>query len=205
MVRSAASSVKIRQNSKPPRKHRTSRLEAEAWRRAVDEAGRAAKEIAAEAGVQVRAVEGAIERARALHDLRGAQQQQLATAIERHQGDVLREADRLRAMATWPPQPLVPEGSLPLKRQTALLSHEKGLQSSIRAWTAIVAEYRNLMASITGGIDQALEGGNPKLTGGARLLLLDLVESFGRGERPDNLSYSAVTGDLSSGPYHILT
>jgi hypothetical protein len=99
---------------------------------------------------------------------------------------------------------LVPEGSLPRKRQTALLSHEKGLQSSIRAWTAIVGEYRNLMASITGDIDRAVEGGNPKLTGGAQLWLLSVVESLGRGEPPHNSEYSAVAGDFCCGPHQIL-
>jgi hypothetical protein len=205
MPKPTAGSDKIRQATKPPRKHRTSRLEAEAWRRAVDEAGRAPKEIAAETGVQLRAVEDAVERARALHDLRGAHQQQLARAIEQHQRDLLHEADRLREMATWPPTPLVPEGSLERKRQTALLSHEKGLQSSIRAWTAIVAEYRNLMTSITGAIDQELEGRNWSLTGGARKHLLDVVDRLGREDRLQKRSYSIDGGVLSRGPDHILT
>jgi hypothetical protein len=100
---------------------------------------------------------------------------------------------------------LVPGGSLERKRHAALLRHEKGLQSSIRAWTAIVAEYRNLMASITYDIDQTVKEGNPKLTGGAQLRLLSVVESLGRGERPDDLSYSVAAGELSCGAYHILT
>jgi hypothetical protein len=205
MPKPTAGSDKIRQATKPPRKHRTSRLEAEAWRRAVDEAGRAPKEIAAETGVQLRAVEDAVERARALHDLRGAHQQQLARAIEQHQRDLLHEADRLREMATWPPKPLVPEESLPRKRLTALLSHEKGLQSSIRAWTAIVVDYANLMASITAAIDQELEGRNWSLTGGAREHLLDVVGRLGRGDRPQNRSYAVDAGALTCGPYRILT
>lgn len=162
-------------------------------------------DIAAEAKVNVRAVEDAVGRARALHDLRGAHQQQLARAIEQHQRDLLHEADRLREMATWPPKPLVPEESLERKRRTALLSHEKGAQSSIGAWTRIVAEYRGLMESITGAIDQALEGNDVKLTGGAQLRLLDVVECLGLGEPPHNPAYSAVAGILSCGPYHILT
>jgi hypothetical protein len=153
----------------------------------------------------VRAVEDAVERARALHDLRGAHQQRLARAIEQHQRDVLKEAGRLQDMATWPPTSPVPEGSLARKKQTALLSHEKGLQSSIRAWTAIVAEYRNLMASIIGAIDQALEGGDLNLTGGARARLLDVVTSLGREARPDNLSYSVVDGVLTWDRSVILT
>jgi hypothetical protein len=205
MRKPTANSDKTRQVVEAPRRHRTSKLEAEAWRQAVDEAGRAPKDIAAEAKVNVRAVEDAVERARALHDLRGAHQQQLAKAVDQHRLDVLKEAERLREMATWPPKPLVPEESFERKRQTALLTHEKGLQSSIRAWTAIVAEHRNLIASITGAIDQAVEGGNPKLTGGAQVRLLSVVESLGRGDPPDNPEYSAVAGDLSSGPYHILT
>lgn len=153
----------------------------------------------------MRAVEDAVERARALHDLRGAHQQQLARAVEQHQRDVLKEAKRLREMATWPPKPLVPEKSLARKRQTALLSHEKGLQSSIRAWTAIVAEHLNLMKSVTGGIDKALKGGDVDLAGGARAALLDVVESLGRGEPPPKPSYHVEAGVLSCGPNHILT
>ncbi len=196
---------KTRQIVEPRLRHRTSRLEAEAWRRAVDEAARAPRDVAAEAGVQLRAVEDAIERARALHDLRGAQQQRLATAIEDHQRDVLREADRLRQMATWPPKPLVPVDSLGRKRQTALLSHEKGLRSSIRAWTDIVADYANLMATITAAIDQELEGRNWSLTGGARKHLLDVVDRLGRGDRLRKRSYSIDAGVLSCGGDHILT
>jgi hypothetical protein len=189
----------------PRSRHRTSRLEAEAWRRAADEAGRAPRDIAAEAGVQLRAVEDAIERARALHDLRGAQQQQLARAVEDHQRDVLREADRLRQTATWPPTPLVSEGSLERKRHAALLSHEKGLQSSMWAWAAIVAEYRDLTRAITDAIDRALKGGDLNLTGGARARLLDVVESLGREDRPHDPGYSVEAGVLSCGPYRILT
>jgi hypothetical protein len=99
----------------------------------------------------------------------------------------------------------VPEGSLERKRQAALLSHEKGLQSSIRAWTKIVTEYLNLMTSITVAIDEALEGGNVHLAGGARSRLLDVVGSLGRGDRPENRSYSVAAGDLSCGPDRILT
>src|ERR1039458_7495168 len=205
MTRLAMNSDKTRQAGKPPPKHRTSRLEAEGWRRAVDEAGRAPKDVASEAKVEVRAFEDAVERARSLLDLRGAHQQQLARAIEQHQRDLLHEADRLREMATWPPTPLVPEGSLERKRQTALLSHEKGLQSSIRAWTAIVAEYRNLMTSITGAIDQELEGRTWSLTGGARKHLLDVVDRLGREDRLQKRSYSIDGGVLSRGPDHILT
>ena len=108
-------------------------------------------------------------------------------------------------MATWPPPPLVPEGSLERKKQNALLSHEKGLQSSIRAWTGIVAEYVNLMASITGAIDQAVEGGDVTLTGGMRSRLPDVVGSLGRGEPPDNPKYSVAAGVLTCGIYHLLT
>jgi hypothetical protein len=189
----------------PPPRHRTSRLEAEAWRRAVDEAGRAPKDVAAEAGVQLRALEHAVERARALDDLRGAHQQRLARAIEQHQRDVLKEAARLQEMAIWPPTSPVPQGSLARKKQTALLSHEKGLQSSIRVWTAVVAEYLKLLASITDAVDQALGGGDLNLTGGARVRVLDVVGCLGRGEPPPNPSYSAVAGILSCGPYYILT
>jgi hypothetical protein len=162
-------------------------------------------DIAAEAKVNVRAVEDAVERARALHDLRGAHQQQLAKAVDQHRRDVLKEAGSLREMATWPPKPLVPEESLPRKRLTALLSHEKGLQSSIRAWTVIVAEYRNLMESLTGGIDLALEGSDVNLTDGARVLLLDVVASLGRGKSPPEPSYHVETGVLICGGNHILT
>jgi hypothetical protein len=205
MRTSATTSDKTRQVDEALRRHRTSRLEAEAWRQAVDEAGRAPKDLAAEVKVKIRAVEDAVERARALHDLRGAHQQQLARAVDQHRLDVLKEAERLREMATWPPRPLVPEGSLDRKRQAALLSHEKGVQSSIGAWTRIVADYVSLMKSITGAIDQALEGNDLKLTGGAQLRLLDVVGCLGRGEPPPKPSYSAVAGILSCGPYHILT
>jgi hypothetical protein len=152
----------------------------------------------------VRAVDDAIERARALHDLRGAHQQQLARAVDQHRLDVLKEAERLREMATWPPKPLVPEESLELKRQTALLSHEKGVQSSIGAWTSIVAKYLKLMALITAAIDQELEGRDWSLTGGAREDLLDVVGRLGRGDRPQKRLYSVVVGDLTCGLYHIL-
>lgn len=62
------------------------------------------------------------------------------------------------------------------KKQNALLSHEKGLQSSIRAWTVIVVEYMNVMASLSSGIDRALEGSDLSLIGGARAALLDVVK-----------------------------
>ena len=205
MRTSATTSDKTRQAAGAPHRHRTSRLEAEAWRQAVDEAGRTPKDIGAEAKVQVRAVEDAIERARALHDLRGAQQQQLARTLDQHQRDVLKEAERLREMATWPPIALVPEESLARKRQTALTSHEKELQSPIRAWTSIVVEHANLMASITAAVDQELEGRNWGLTGGARASLLDVVKSLGRGEHPYKPSYHVEAGVLSCGPNHVLT
>jgi hypothetical protein len=199
------STDKTRQSTERPPRHRTSRLEAEAWRRLVDEAGERPELIAAQAGVRPPVVQDGIERARALHDLRLAQQQQLAKAMESHQRDVLAEADRLRKAAGWPPTSLVPEESLARKKQTALLSHEKGLQSSIQAWTRIVAEYRNLMESITGAIDQELEGRNWSLTGGARKHLLDVVGRLGRGDRLQKRSYSVDVGVLSCGPDHILT
>jgi hypothetical protein len=186
-------------------RHRTSRAEAEGWRRLVDEAGESPELIAVQAGVRPRVVQDGVERARALHDLRLAQQQQLAKAMESHQRDVLAEADRLRKAASWPPTSLVPEGSLARKKQTALLSHEKGLQSSIRAWTAIAAEHLKLLKSITDGIDEALTGSDLNLTGGARARLLDVVKSLGRGARPHDPGYSVETGVLSCGPYHILT
>ena len=152
----------------------------------------------------MRAVQEALERARALNDIRVAQQQQLTKAMEAHQRDMLAEAARLRKAAAWPPVPLVPEGSLERKRQTALVSHEKRLQSSVRAWTGIVAEHTGLWKAIMDNVDRSLKGDPLEVIGGARILLIDVVKRVGRGEARPALDYTIEVGTLRCRGWGIL-
>jgi len=188
------------------RRRRTTPQQVTEWRRLVDEEGWTIKAVAEKFQVQARTIRLALDRDTARSDFRVAQRERLRGAIEAHDRDLLREADRLRRAATWHPYSLVPQDSLDRKRQQALVAHLKrlNLQGSLNRWERLVRRYHRAVADLEEKIREEVKASAALSTEGGVSRLMSDANTIVRGGQPMSFGYRVEGRMLRYGATDIL-